>query len=84
MRKAMTTRQPGITLTPAQRKLLRAARLKKKLSLREFAEQTGLSHAAIDRYESGTRSPSAESLRQWAGALGFAVEIGETKIYPIY
>jgi len=48
---------------------LREQRLAAKLSLRQLAEQTGVSNPYLSQIERGLRKPSAEVLAQIAGAL---------------
>ncbi len=53
---------------------LRHARTSVGLSLRTLAEQVGLSHATIKKYEDGKAMPSSSTLLKLAQALGVHVE----------
>jgi len=53
--------------------LLRA-RKSARLSLREFAQRTGVSHTAIDKYEKGVLTPSSRQLIDFAKVLGIRGE----------
>lgn len=56
-------------------KLIREARRRSGLSLRELARRASTSHSAISAYESGLRSPTAETLDRVVRAAGFALDI---------
>lgn len=45
------------------------------LSQRELDKMVGVSDCMIAKWEAGHRSPTAESLEKWAGALGMTVEL---------
>lgn len=49
--------------------LIRDLRTSRGLSIRELATETGLSSAAISRWESGKRIPSVESFNKVMAAL---------------
>ncbi len=53
---------------------LREQRLSAKLSLRQLAEQTGVSNPYLSQIERGLRRPSAEVLQQIAKALRISAE----------
>ena len=53
---------------------LREQRLSAKLSLRQLAEQTGVSSPYLSQIERGLRRPSAEVLQQLAKALRVSAE----------
>ena len=53
---------------------LREQRLAAKLSLRQLAEQTGVSNPYLSQIERGLRKPSAEVLQQLAKALRVSAE----------
>ena len=53
---------------------LREQRLAAKLSLRQLAEQTGVSNPYLSQIERGLRRPSAEVLQQLAKALRVSAE----------
>jgi transcriptional regulator with XRE-family HTH domain len=53
---------------------LREQRLGAKLSLRQLAEQTGVSNPYLSQIERGLRRPSAEVLQQLAKALRISAE----------
>ena len=53
---------------------LREQRLAAKLSLRQLAEQTGVSNPYLSQIERGLRRPSAEVLQQLAKALRISAE----------
>lgn len=52
---------------------IRRFREKKGLTMAELGELIGVSHTTISRYERGSRTPSAEKLRDIAQALGVSV-----------
>jgi transcriptional regulator with XRE-family HTH domain len=51
--------------------LVREARVRAGLSLRELAKRAGTSHATLRRYETGEVSPSAATLERIVRAAGF-------------
>ena len=53
---------------------LREQRMNAKLSLRQLAEQTGVSNPYLSQIERGLRRPSAEVLQQLAKALRISAE----------
>src|SRR5918997_5566361 len=53
---------------------LREQRLASKLSLRQLAEQTGVSNPYLSQIERGLRKPSADVLQQLAKALRISAE----------
>lgn len=50
--------------------LIKTQRVQRNLSVRELADLTGVSSAAISRWESGKRVPSVESFNKVMTALG--------------
>ncbi len=50
--------------------LIKAQRLEKGLSIRKVSDLTGISSAALSRWESGKRVPSVESFNKVMTALG--------------
>ena len=54
--------------------LLRSARRRAGLGLRELARRSGTSHATLHAYEAGAVEPRVETLQRIATAAGFAVD----------
>ena len=54
--------------------VIRTARSHGGLTLRALAERAGTSHATIAAYESGTKTPRADTLERIVGAAGFALD----------
>jgi transcriptional regulator with XRE-family HTH domain len=54
--------------------LLRDARRRSGLTLRQLARRARTSHSAIAAYESGAKSPNSETLRRLVRACGFEIE----------
>ena len=50
--------------------MIKTQRLEKGLSLRKVSDLTGISSAALSRWESGKRVPSVESFNKVMTALG--------------
>ena len=50
--------------------MIKAQRLERGLSLRKVSDLTGISSAALSRWESGKRIPSVESFNKVMTALG--------------
>ena len=50
--------------------MIKTQRLERGLSLRKVADLTGISSAALSRWESGKRIPSVESFNKVMTALG--------------
>ena len=50
--------------------MIKTQRLERGLSLRKVSDQTGISSAALSRWESGKRIPSVESFNKVMTALG--------------
>ena len=50
--------------------MIKAQRLEKGLSIRKVSDLTGISAAALSRWESGKRVPSIESFNKVMTALG--------------
>lgn len=59
-------------MTPAT--LLREARRRSGLSIRQLARRARTSHSAIAAYESGAKSPNSATLRRLIRACGFEIE----------
>jgi transcriptional regulator with XRE-family HTH domain len=55
--------------------LIRTARQRAGLSLRELARCAGTSHTAIAAYESGRKVPNADTLERIVRAAGFSMEV---------
>jgi transcriptional regulator with XRE-family HTH domain len=55
--------------------LIRTARRRAGLSLRELARFAGTSHTAIAAYESGRKVPNADTLERIVRAAGFSMEV---------
>lgn len=45
------------------------------MSLRELARRAGTSHSAVSAYETGRRSPTAETVGRIVRAAGFALDV---------
>jgi transcriptional regulator with XRE-family HTH domain len=65
-------------VTPAD--LLREARRRSGLTIRQLARRAHTSHSAIAAYESGAKAPNSATLRRLIHACGFAVE---TRLRPL-
>jgi transcriptional regulator with XRE-family HTH domain len=63
--------------TAVQQKIDTLVRRRTDLGItqRELDKQIGVSDCMVAKWESGQRSPTAESLERWAGALGLRVEL---------
>ena len=57
------------------RKLLYQAWQKSGLSLRQLGRQANTSHATLNAYIKGSKSPSTATLERIIGACGFAMDI---------
>ena len=55
--------------------LLREARRRAGLSLRQLAESAGTSHSTLAAYESGRKSPNVATLDRVLHAAGFAADV---------
>lgn len=55
--------------------VLRAARRRSGLGLRELARRAGTSHATLHAYEQGDKEPRVDTLTRIARAAGFALEL---------
>lgn len=55
--------------------LLRTARTRSGLTLRELAARAGTSHSTLSAYESGRVTPSAATLERVLRAAGFDVDV---------
>ncbi len=55
--------------------ILRRARTRAGLSLRELAERAGTSHATLAAYESGRKVPGSATLDRIVRAAGFQMEV---------
>jgi len=56
-------------------RLLRRARDRAGLSLRELAARAGTSHATLSAYETGRKVPSVATLERILRAAGFALDL---------
>ena len=56
-------------------RLIREARTRARLTLRELAERASTSHSALAAYESGRKSPNVTTLERILGAAGFGVDV---------
>lgn len=54
--------------------LLRDARRRSGLTIRQLARRARTSHSAIAAYESGAKSPNSATLRRLVRACGFEIE----------
>jgi len=54
--------------------LLREARRRSGLTIRQLARRAHTSHSAVAAYESGAKSPNSATLRRLIEACGFEVE----------
>lgn len=55
--------------------LLRNARQRAGLSLRELARRAGTSHSTLATYEAGYKTPSVDTLERIVRAAGFALDL---------
>lgn len=55
--------------------LLRNAWLKSGLSLRQLARQANTSHATLNAYINGNKSPSTATLERVIAACGYAIDV---------
>ena len=55
--------------------MIREARQRAGMSLRELGRRAGTSHSAIAAYEDGRRSPTAATLDRIVRAAGFALDV---------
>ena len=53
--------------------IIRAERLKRRLTLEQFAERTGLSKSFLSQIERGLAQPSVSSLKKIASQFGISV-----------
>ncbi len=56
-------------------RLLREARRRARLSLRELAARAGTSHSTLSAYETGAKNPSVATLERLLRAAGFALDL---------
>jgi transcriptional regulator with XRE-family HTH domain len=56
-------------------RLIRSARLRAGLSLRQLAERAGTSHSALAAYESRRTTPNVDTLDRVLRAAGFTSEV---------
>lgn len=54
--------------------MLREARRRSGLTIRQLARRAHTSHSAIAAYESGAKSPNSATLRRLVRACGFEIE----------
>jgi transcriptional regulator with XRE-family HTH domain len=57
------------------RRLIRTARQRSGLTLRQLAARAGTSHSTLAAYESGRTTPNADTLERVLRAAGFAVDV---------
>jgi transcriptional regulator with XRE-family HTH domain len=62
--------------------VLRSARARASLSLRELAKRAGTSHATLAAYEAGRKTPSFDTLNRIVRASG--QERGATGFYTVF
>ncbi len=55
--------------------LLRTARRRAGLTLRELGQRAGTSHSTLAAYESGSKSPNVATLNRVLAAAGFAADV---------
>jgi transcriptional regulator with XRE-family HTH domain len=55
--------------------IIRVARLRAGLSIRELARRAGTSHATLSRYEHGTVQPSFTTVERIVGACGLELRV---------
>ncbi len=70
----MTKGKDGKTVVESLGDFLKEQRLASRLSLRQLAEQAGVSNPYLSQIERGLRRPSAEVLQQIAKALRISAE----------
>ena len=70
----MTKAKDGRTVVESLGDFLKEQRLASRLSLRQLAEQVGVSNPYLSQIERGLRRPSAEVLQQLAKALRISAE----------
>ena len=70
----MAKGKDGKTVVESLGNFLREQRLASRLSLRQLAEQVGVSNPYLSQIERGLRRPSAEVLQQIAKALRISAE----------
>ena len=56
-------------------RVLKEARRRAGLSLRELAERAGTSHSTLSAYERGAKTPSVTTLERILRAAGFALDL---------
>ena len=56
-------------------RVLREARRRAGLSLRELASRAGTSHSTLSAYESGSKTPTVTTLERILRAAGFALDL---------
>jgi transcriptional regulator with XRE-family HTH domain len=56
-------------------RLLREARGRSGLGLRELAARAGTSHSTLSAYENGAKTPSVATLERILRAAGFALDV---------
>ena len=55
--------------------IVRTARRRAGLTLRELAEAAGTSHSTLAAYEAGTKTPTVSTLDRVVAACGFAADV---------
>jgi transcriptional regulator with XRE-family HTH domain len=63
-------------------RLIRTARRRAGLSLRELAQRAATSHSTIAAYEQGRKVPNVDTLDRLLGACGFRVDVALTARPP--
>ena len=53
---------------------LRAIRIKRRMTLEELSQKSGVSRVAINRYELGSRCPNLDIAKRLSDALGCTLE----------
>jgi len=62
--------------------LVREARRRSGLTIRQLARRAGTSHSAIAAYESGAKSPNTTTLARIAEACGFSLRCELSPVAP--
>lgn len=63
-------------------RLIRDARRRARVTLRELAARAGTSHATLAAYESGRVAPGTAVIERVAAAAGFRVDVTLTPVPP--
>jgi transcriptional regulator with XRE-family HTH domain len=62
--------------------VLRRARARSGLTIRQLARRAHTSHSAVAAYESGAKSPNAATLDRLVAACGFELRVGLVRSDP--